>query len=94
MHISCIVILCCKYIKILKRGTCIAISEIILKIELIKGTVSRDLRWVLLYINRMLSSRAIVILLKGTLYNLKKKILRQNGLVILDALPENFSDEL
>ena len=58
----------------------------------LKGTVSRYLRWVLLYINRKLFSRAIVAhhfnfnIIKGTLYNLKKKIQRQNGSANLDGL--------
>ena len=56
-----------------------------------KGTVSRELRWVLLNINRKLFSRAIVghhkilILLKGHL-TINKKIQHMNGPTILDGL--------
>ena len=39
----------------------------------IKGTVSRDLRWVLLYIIRKLFSRAIVAHHKILIYNLKRR---------------------
>ena len=57
----------------------------------LKGTVSRELRWVLLYINRKLFSRAIVAhhnffyFIKRTLYNQQKKIQHMNGSTILDA---------
>jgi len=53
---------------------------------LLIGTVSRELRWVLLYINRKLFSRAIVThhnffyFVKGTLHNQQKKIQLMNTL--------------
>jgi hypothetical protein len=54
----------------------------------IKGTVSRDARWVLLCIIQNLFSRRgttddkIVILLKGYFYNLNKTVERKYSLVI------------
>ena len=58
-----------------------------------KGTVSRELRWVLLYINRKLFSRAvvgrrkIVILLKGhlTFYKRRSSIRTALQFTILDV---------
>ena len=54
----------------------------------LKGTVSRELRWVLQYINQKLFSRAIVahhkilILLKGILCNVQKKIQRRDSRIL------------
>ena len=55
------------------------------------GTVSRELRLVLLYINQKLFSRAIVAhhksfnFIKRTLHNQQKKIQHMNGPTILDG---------
>jgi len=57
----------------------------------LKGTVSQELRWVLIYINRKFFSTAIVghhkilIFIKGTLHNQQKKIQSMIGPTILDA---------
>jgi hypothetical protein len=62
--------------------------ENIISWNVIKGTVSRDARWVLLYIIQNLFSRRgttddkIVILLKGYFYNLNKTVERKYSLVI------------
>ena len=47
----------------------------------LKGTVSRELRWLLLYINPNFFN-----FLKGTLHNQQKKIQFMNGPTILDGL--------
>ena len=54
-------------------------------LHFLKGTGSRDLRWLLLYINQKLFHK-ILILLKGHFKIYKIKIQRQNGSAILDGL--------